>query len=940
SLTGFASTSPFSQPPLPQSQSLQPRSPSTMPPSPSSVASVGASTSSRMSMAAAMPTRSPALDRMPAPPQPPSFAPTSSPQPSAALAYATSPTAPARRGSGMPPEKTPVGRSGVFDEVYNADPYYRRHSVDMGVPMTGTSQYSPPRQRFQQTLPPQQHPQPPQLHHHHSLHHYQQPSLHTQKLASSHGFGAPVRYATRSGPGSPHPLSFDQTAGGLSPSRSGSDRGLKRPLANDDDDDEEDVANDFSASPGPYPYDDEDDDDEDGDGRTTPRAGVPTAEKPYACDQCELSFSRQHNLKSHALTHSTERPFSCPICHTPFRRQHDLKRHMKLHTGEKPHTCTNCGRSFARLDALNRHMRAENFHACNQAAKKARTAAMPPDSAHQHQHLEDPRLKSASAAYLEQRRASTTSSQPPGAPPNWSHWTHRPSIAADESMIRRLQERFGNGSGGGSSGPSTAYPAAPSHQQQSYYSTSSPQTNNASLPPPRSLPHAQPTNYASAADPRAYAHAQQNGAPGANGPLPHSYAGAPPPSAPTSTQRSQQQMQPPPQALSRHTHAGTSSAAHYHHQRLQPHSPSMTYSHGYGQGWQGGSGVGAGMTKPLAATGRPAQPNSSHPHLRLPPMELAPPRRHSLAVTSHLERYRSRDATPPPPPSRQQPPPSSTSGDAAGMPVVPSRIYPQPPPPSLALYQLGGSRPQPSASPMAPLPEGRTTSGAVGGPQLPPASFVNYSPSMRPPPSAAQEMPSASAHHQSSKTGTAKTSPSSISDTPSGVGEYPLTTKSAIFPHQSMPPPPAFRSVASVGSEIPVGAPASDSKHRHPLHMQSMAMDSSGPSSRRGSAFANGIIAAAAESPVVAPDNTRRASIIALTNPQSEIDVRLENAELKRRLDEMETKYLKEIERLNKAVRELEIEKSLLKSLVSEQRVESMSVSPPPPAMISDTREN
>ncbi|KAJ2908820.1 hypothetical protein GGI21_002502, partial [Coemansia aciculifera] len=791
SLSGFASTSPFSQPPLlppphssqTQSQSLQARSPSTMPPSPSSAASAGgASTSSRMSMAGAIATRSPALDRMAAtshlpPPLPPpqlpaSYGPTSSPQSSAASAYAASPTAPLRRGSGMPPEKTPVGRSGVFDDMYSSDPYYRRHSVDMGVPMGGASQYSPPRQRFQQTLPPQQQQQqpPPPLHHQHSLQSYQQQSqLHSQKMASPHGFGAPVRYATRSGPGSPHPLSFDQTAGGLSPSRSGSDRGLKRPLAenDDNDDDDDEIAGDFSASPGPYPFNDEDDDDDGGHG--SPRAGGATADKPFACEQCDLSFSRQHNLKSHALTHSTERPFSCPICHTPFRRQHDLKRHMKLHTGEKPHTCTNCGRGFARLDALNRHMRAENYHACNQAAKKARTAAMPPDSAHHHHRLEDPRLKSASAAYLEQRRASTTSSQPPGAPPNWSHWTHRPSIAADESMIRRLQERFGNGSSGPPSSTANSS-AASSHQPQ--YAGSSPQSSNGGLPPPSRLhphshshPHAQPTNYTSAADSRAYASAaQQNGASAAaaNG---QTYAGAPPILS-SATQRPQMQQPPPPQALSRHSHAAGTI------QRPQPHSPSMIYSHGYGQGWQGSPGV----VKPLANAASPAQPNLSHPHMRLPPMELVPPRRHSLAVTSHLERYRALDATPPPPPSQQQqqqqqppPLPSSNSCESAGNSVSSSRAYPQPPS-HLAQYQLGGSRPQSSAQQMAPLPEGRATSDVAGsgsGPQPPPASFTNYSPSLRPPPPL------------SSSFGTTKTLSSSNGDTSSGLGEYPHTTKSA-----------------------------------------------------------------------------------------------------------------------------------------------------------------
>jgi hypothetical protein len=107
-------------------------------------------------------------------------------------------------------------------------------------------------------------------------------------------------------------------------------------------------------------------------GKTTttgqPQSPSPVKAKPYVCTECNQTFSRQHNLKSHALTHSQEKPFQCEVCQHFFRRHHDLKRHAKLHTGEKPYQCPHCKRSFARLDALNRHLRAESF--CGSPQKK------------------------------------------------------------------------------------------------------------------------------------------------------------------------------------------------------------------------------------------------------------------------------------------------------------------------------------------------------------------------------------------------------------------------------------------------------------------------------------------------------------------------------------------------------------------------------------------
>ncbi|KAJ1894869.1 hypothetical protein LPJ81_005078 [Coemansia sp. IMI 209127] len=724
-------------------------------------------------------------------------------------------------------------------------------------------------------------------------------------------------------------------------------------LTDDDDDDDED-----SSGNGYHRHASNGDGSRHDLGSLTPgRAGVPTADKPYACDQCELTFSRQHNLKSHALTHSTERPFSCNVCHTPFRRQHDLKRHMKLHTGEKPYKCTNCERSFARLDALNRHMRAENFHACNQAAKKARTSVMVLDRA---SRLKSGSSASASVAYLEQRRASTTTTAahhqypPPGsnpsvsggggltsvagahAPSSWSHWTHRPSIAADEAMLRRMHERFG--------APPSYAPVQP--QKSPYYTQAAAAVHKHQ---PSSAAHAHhhtaaSTPYGSSGDLRAYGPSQQ----------PHSqhYASG-----------IHQQQQQPPVSAPLMTSPGTSggggtfaAATSQQHQlqtgsRYRGEDSGNTAAHG---GTAPLSAISYPVTKAVAHPplleeegGKPSvavnkstipqqyrQPSyqplaaphpqqqqqqppplsvhhQSHPpphpaQMRLPPIELVAPRRHSLAVTSHLERYRARGGD-------GATPPQSSDAKSAGDSSKDGQQQQQQPREAAANASVSGGgddslQPPPYQQHVQKrmYAENESPFGRRGPTQKPPASFLNYTPSV-----SRQSVSGASLLSAPSNNGVAIGNSadvkSAVDGVPPSVHALPTSRQPGYYhPGQqqqqqhSAPLPAATNGTAPVGnSEAPANV-----------------MAGGGGSRRESSTYSPSVERIA---------DTRRSSIIALTNPQSEDDLRTENADLKRRIDEMEAKYLKEVDRLNQVVHELEIEKSLLKTLLIEKGDEAVS---------------
>ena len=69
---------------------------------------------------------------------------------------------------------------------------------------------------------------------------------------------------------------------------------------------------------------------------------------------CEKTFGRKENIRSHVQTHLDDRQFRCKDCDKRFVRQHDLKRHANIHSGVRSYPCP-CGKPFARMDALTRH---------------------------------------------------------------------------------------------------------------------------------------------------------------------------------------------------------------------------------------------------------------------------------------------------------------------------------------------------------------------------------------------------------------------------------------------------------------------------------------------------------------------------------------------------------------------------------------------------------
>lgn len=80
-----------------------------------------------------------------------------------------------------------------------------------------------------------------------------------------------------------------------------------------------------------------------------------TDHRNWKCGECPKAFKSSSGLKQHILSHRGEKPMKCDICDAHFKTKAHLNTHAMIHNNEFPYECDKCGNKFRNKYCLKVH---------------------------------------------------------------------------------------------------------------------------------------------------------------------------------------------------------------------------------------------------------------------------------------------------------------------------------------------------------------------------------------------------------------------------------------------------------------------------------------------------------------------------------------------------------------------------------------------------------